>query len=437
MAEGRVLCTELPKHVDEEVRVAGWVEEIRNFGGIKFLIVRDREGSFQITLPKAKVDAKLFSLVDEITKESVIEAKGIVRKSDKARLGIELIPQEIKIHSLADTPTPIDMSGKIHSDLSVRLDYRFLDLRDHKRQAIFRIRSKIFKFVCEYFDSRGFININTPKLTTLGVESGAELFRVDYFGREAFLAQSPQVYKQMFVAAGFEKVYEIAPVFRAEKSHTTRHLAEFTGIDFEQGFIESEEDVMTTVEGLMQHIIKRLKEECARELEMFNRELPELKKIPRVELSEAKKWLAERGHELPENEDLDAKGESLLSEIIKERFDNEFVFVTLYPWEKRPFYHMRPENNPSLTKSFDLIWNGVEISTGAQREHRYEILKRQAQEKGLDLDKMRGYVDIFKYGCPPHGGAGLGLDRIVECLLKLDNIREAILLPRDPERIYP
>lgn len=433
----RIFSKDLPQYTGKKIQAAGWVEEIRIFGGLKFLIVRDKEGTFQITIPKKAVSQELFDSIDEITKESVISAEGIIKEAKQARMGVEMIPEKIELISKANAPVPLDLSGKIESDLSVRLDWRFLDLRNEKRQAIFKIRSKIFRFACEYFDNAGFVNINTPKITALGLESGADLFEVKYFDKKAFLAQSPQLYKQMMVCAGFEKVYELGAVFRAEKSHTTRHLAEFTGIDFEQAFIESEHDVMDTVEELMKYIIKHLNEECKKELSLFERKLIIPKKIPRISMDEAKKMLSEKGHKLAREDDLDSSGEKLFGELIKKKFDSEFVFVTMFPEEKRPFYHMKPEDNSKVTKSFDLIWNGIEIATGAQREHRYELLKKQAKEKGLDLDKMKGYVEIFKYGCPPHGGAGLGLDRIVESLLELDNIREGILLPRDPERLYP
>ncbi|HIH17020.1 MAG TPA: aspartate--tRNA(Asn) ligase, partial [Candidatus Diapherotrites archaeon] len=248
---------------------------------------------------------------------------------------------------------------------------------------------------------------------------------------------SPQIYKQMMVCAGFEKVYEIGAVYRAEKSQTTRHLTEFTGIDFEMGFIDSFHDPMDVIEGMFRHVIAELNKNCAKELALFNRKPVVPKKIPRLSLDEAKKLLAAQGKKIPDGEDLDPEGERLIAKIVKEKFGEEFVFLTHYPWGKRPFYHMRPVDDPKVTLSFDLVWNGIEVSTGAQREHRYEVLKAQAKEKGLDLDAMKDYANLFKYGAPPHGGAGLGLDRFVECLLELDNIREGILLPRDPIRLTP
>jgi len=434
----RIHSSDLKNYLNKKVLVSGWIQDIRILSNIIFLVIKDREGFIQIFLPKNKVKEELFNLCKNLTKESVIQVIGIVLKSKQAKLGFEIIPESIQVLSLANTPTPIDTSGKINSDLSVRLDHRFLDLRNPKRIAIFKIRSKTALLVSEFFDSNGFININTPKITTTGVESGAELFEVNYFGRKAFLAQSPQIYKQMMVAAGLEKVYEIGAVFRAEKSHTTRHLTEFTGIDFEQAFIESEQDIMDTNENLMKFIIKGLNKQCKEQLELIlGHTLIEPKKIPRITMKEAKEMLAKKGKRLPEKEDFDPEAEKMLGEIIKKEFDSDFVFVYLYPWEKRPFYHMLPENDKSVTKSFDLLWNGLEIATGAQREHRYEILKEQAKRKGIDLDQMKDYANIFKYGCPPHGGTGLGLDRIIEAMLCLDNIREGILLPRDPLRLNP
>ncbi|MEM0360333.1 MAG: aspartate--tRNA(Asn) ligase [Candidatus Diapherotrites archaeon] len=434
----RVFAAEVAGHANKPVLLQGWVQETRTFGGLKFIILKDRSGTIQITLPKKEVKKEVFDSVDKITKESVIYVKGIAKKSDKALMGAEVIPETLEIVSLAEAPTPIDTSGKIESDLSVRLDHRFLDVRNKKSNAIFTIRSKIFRATVEFFDENGFVNINTPKLTTIGVETGAELFEVKYFEKKAFLAQSPQVYKQMFGPAAFERVYEIAPVYRAEKSHTAQHLTEFIGIDFEQGFIESEHDVMDTVEGLMRHILKSVKDECGEELAVLKKEISVPVKMPRIKMEEAKKMLAAKGYVLSEDDDLGAEEQQVLASLVKEKFHSEFVFVYEYPFAVRPFYHMKPEGKPNISKSFDLIWNGVEIATGAQREHRYAVLKKQAFEKGIDLDKqMAPYAEIFRYGCPPHGGTGLGLDRITECLLGLSNIRECILLPRDPERITP
>jgi len=433
----RVLSAEVPANAGKKVLVKGWIQETRVFGGLKFIILKDRAGLMQITLPKKAVSEETFNLVDKLTKESVLYVTGEVKKSDKAQMGAEIIPEKIELIAAAKAPTPIDTSGKIESDLSVRLDHRYLDVRNQKSRAIFEIRSKTFKAAVEYFDGAGFININTPKLTNIGVETGAELFEVKYFDKKTYLAQSPQVYKQMFASA-FEKVYEIAPVYRAEKSHTAHHLTEFIGIDFEQAFIDSEQDVMDTIEGMFNHIIKRVNEECAEELKLLGRELKIPGKIPRITMIEAKKLLAKKGFKLGPDDDISMEAQFALSDTIKEKHNSEFVFIYEYPFAIRPFYHMKPEGRPNISKSFDLVWNGVEVTTGAQREHRHDVLKAQAKEAGIDLDKdMAPYAEIFQYGCPPHGGTGLGLDRIVESMLKLPNIRECILLPRDPERLSP
>lgn len=432
----RIYSSEVRKEMKEAL-VSGWVDQVRDFGGLKFIILKDKEGILQITIPKKKVSKEVADVADSLTKESVISAVGEVKKSKQAPNGFELVPEKLQIISKAQAPVPLDLSGKIKSDLSKRLDWRFLDLRNEKSLSIFKLRARLFEYTVDFFRKEGFININTPKLTVAGVESGAELFPVVYFDKEAFLSQSPQVYKQMMVAAGFEKVYEIGVVFRAEKSRTTRHLTEFTGIDFEMGFIESEHDVMDVIENYMKYIMQQLKKNNEKELEMLGIKVRVPEKIPRIEIKEARKLLAEKGKKIPDGEDLDAEAEEMMGRIVKDKYNEEFVFVYNYPWEKRPFYHMKPDNDPNGTKSFDLIWNGLEVATGAQREHRYEILKAQAKEKGVDLDGMKDYAAIFKYGCPPHGGVGFGLDRFVESLLKLDNIREGILLPRDPDRLTP
>jgi aspartyl-tRNA synthetase len=432
----RVHAAFVPQHNGKKVLLSGWVHEIRDFGGLKFLVLKDRSGVVQITMPHGKVPCKVIEAAGSITKESVILVEGMVKEAGQAPNGFEVVPEKLEVVSHALAPTPIDTSGKIESDLSKRLDHRFLDLRNPKSLAIFKVRSKLFKALVDFFDREGFTCINTPKITAAGLESGSELFPVVYFDKEAFLAQSPQLYKQMMVCAGFERVFEIAPVFRAENSNTPRHQTEFTGVDFEIGFIEGMHDVMDVIEAMVKFSLGRVKEECSEELGLWGIEIRVPKKIPRFPMPKVKKWLAEKGKEIPENDDFDAEAERMIGEIIKEKFGEEFVFVTNYPIEKRPFYHYYSSDGKT-TESFDLLWNGVEIATGAQREHRYEVLKKQAAEKGIDLDSMGFYAELFKYGAPPHGGVGFGLDRIVQRLFRFENIREAALLPRDPDRLTP
>ena len=433
----RILINQLQEHLDKEVLLKGWVQDLRNLSKIKFLILRDRTGDMQTIALKGKTDEASFDTLGSITNESVVEIVGTPTKNKESRWGIEVLIKKINVVSTAATPLPIDNSDKGLTHIDKRLDHRFLDTRNLKKQAIFKVRSKIAKILTNFFDSKGFVNINTPKITTIGVESGAELFILDYFGKPAYLAQSPQIYKQMFVAGGFERVYELGPVFRAEKSHTSRHLTEFTGVDFEMGFIDDYDDLMNFIEEMFINLMSNLSKEAVEELKTLGVELEVPKKIPRLTMEEAKKMLAKKGKKYQEDEDLDPEGEKLLGELVKEKYDSEFVFITLFPAAVRAFYHMKPEGRADVTKSFDLLFNGVEVCTGAQREHRYDILKKQAKAKGLDLDKMAEYAEIFQYGVPPHGGAGFGLDRITQRLLKLENIREAVLLPRDPERTRP
>ncbi len=437
----RTLINELKNKIDQKVLLKCWIGNIRDKSKIKFLVVRDMSGQTQSIALEENCDPASFELISNIHRESAVEINGIVKKSEQAKQGYEVVIKSLKVISPSEAKLPTEVYGKIESNLDTRLDNRFLDTRRPEINAIFKIRSQIFKASVEYLDSNGFTKIATPKITVLGLESpgeettGSELFTLDYFGKNAFLAQSPQLYKQMFVTGGFERVYDIGPVFRAEKSHTTRHVTEFTGIDFEMGFINDENDVMDMVEGLMIYITTKINENCKEELSLLGKEVPILKKIPRLDFNDIRKILKEKGKEVPEDDDLDAEGEKLLSAYVKEKYDEEFVFALNYPFKKRPFYTMK--SSEEGTKSFDLIYNGVEIATGSQREHRIEILSKQAKEKGLDLDKMPEYKKLFLYGCPPHGGVGMGLDRITEKLLKLENIREAILLPRDPERLKP
>lgn len=435
------VCGEVSeKEVGQTVTLCGWVDTLRVSGKISFLLLRDRTGIIQIFLDKTLTE----KYQHELKKESVVLVEGLVNKRPDNQVkkeektgSIEIAGKKIELLSVAETPLPIDVVAETTTNIDKRLDYRFLDVRREKVKDIFMIRSKVYSKTVEFFDKEGFVAIQSPRLTASGVESGAEEFKIPYFGKTASLAQSPQVYKQMFVVSGLEKVYDIGPIFRAEKSHTTRHLTEFTGLDIEMGFIKDENDVMVVVEEYFKFLLSEVKHVCKEELEHLGVTINVPKSIPKMTLTEAKKILKDQGKILPDNEDLDAEGERIIGEYVKKRHNCDFVFMLEYPWTKRPFYHMRPEDNKKITKSFDLLFNGVEIATGAQREHRLEILEAQAKEKDIDFSKMTFYRDIFRYGCPPHGGVGLGLDRITQRLLNLDNIREAILLPRDPERLTP
>ncbi|MBN1159619.1 MAG: aspartate--tRNA(Asn) ligase [Candidatus Diapherotrites archaeon] len=421
----------------KEVIIAGWAHEIRPLGGLKFLVVRDRSGTVQITAPKKKVSEDVFAKIDTITPESVVKVKGIVQESAQAPNGVEIIPLDIDILSLAHAPLPFDMRNP-ETGLDTRFDNRFLDLRKEEIRAIFKVKAEVAKAAAKYLDEQGFISVQTPKITKIGAESGAELFHVNYFDEDAFLAQSPQIYKQMMQGAGFEKVYEIAPVFRAENSNTNRHVTEFTGIDGEISFIESDEDVYALLEDMFRSILVHVKNTCKDELKLFNAkiEIPK-NKFPRITIREAYELLNENGHKCEIGQDLNREEEKILAEIVKEKHKTDFFFLTEFPWDKRPFYTMRKESEPQWTLSGDLEWKGDEMVTGGIREHRYDILMKQAKEKNAYQPSLDPYLNMFKYGFPPEGGFGAGLDRIVMKILDLENIREAILFPRDPERLLP
>ena len=419
----------------ENVLLKGWVFEIRSLAKLKFIVLRDVTGMVQCVVN----DSKLFGKADNLSFESVVEIKGKVKKANVkaefARKDVEIEVSDIEILSKAEN-LPIQVNEKsVTTEFSNRLDYRFLDTRKSTISAIFKIRSSIYHHVVDFFAKENFTIINTPKITTIGLESGAESFVVNYFAKKAALAQSPQFYKQMFVNGGFERVMEIGAVYRAEKSHTIRHLTEFTGIDFEMGFIKDDNDVMDVIENMFKYVIEKVRHERKDELKVLNVELSVPNKIPRVHMNELKKMLAKKGKKMAEDDDLDAEAEKMIGEYAMNEYKENFIFVTGYPSKVRPFYHMYTKDNPKETKSFDLLWNGVEIATGAQREHRLEVLRKQADAKGIKIPQI--YEDIFKYGVVPHGGVGLGLDRMTQRMLNLDNTREAVLLPRDTERLTP
>ncbi len=418
-----------------KVRLGGWVHDSRALGKIRFLVLRDITGRMQIVGVKSETPEHIFEMMGKINRESVVYIEGTVKDSKQAPGGKELGIDGIELVSSAEETIPIDVSDFSKTELPKRLDFRFLDTRRKEPASIFKIRSSIYKNVVDFFYDNGFTIINTPKITTIGLESGAESFVVNYFNQKAVLAQSPQFYKQMFVNGGFERVFEIGQVYRAEKSHTTRHLTEFTGVDFEMGFIKDENDVMDMIENMLKYILTKVKEERKDELAEMKIEIKIPKKIPRVPMAELKKILAKQGKKLREEDDLDAEAEKMLGEYALKEYGEEFIFVTNYPAKVRPFYHMRPENDNKGTRSFDLLWRGVEIATGAQREHRLDILQKQAKEKGVKIPEI--YEQIFKFGVIPHGGVGFGLDRMTQRLLNLENVREALLLTRDTERVTP
>ena len=327
-------------------------------------------------------------------------------------------------------PVVTEKSGE-ETDITKRFDWRWLDLRKAERLQIFKVWTELEAGFRDYFLKNDFIQIYAPSFMSTPSESGADVFEVNYFDRKAYLAQSPQFYKQMAMAAGFEKVFITGPVFRAEPSFTTRHMTEFTGWDFEVSYIDSHYDVMKIEEELIIAGFTRLKEKLGMDIEVPTAP------FPKISMSDAKSMLKEAGISVERELDLSPEEERELSRIVKEKFNNDFIFVTEYPVAVRPFYHMRVDTAPSLTKSFDLLYKGIEITTGAQREHRVEVLEKQATEKGMDLSSIKEYIDFFRYGCPPHGGVGMGPGRMIMRLLDLPSVKEVTFLPRDVKRLKP
>lgn len=432
----RTLIGNLRASTGSSVCIKGWVQTIRDMKKMQFVIVRDHTGSVQVAREK-KGDA-LSSLISNLTAESAVEVTGMVIANESVKLGgIEIGADEVKVVGPALPVLPI----KEDSSLDLRLDWRFLDLRRPVNNLVFQVQTAAEHAMRQFWTNHGFIEIHSPKFMGSASESGAELFRVEYFGGTAYLAQSPQFYKQMAMAAGFDRVFEIGPVFRANPSFTSRHDTEFTSVDVEVSWIESHNDVMKIEEQWLHHVLQSLKTQHGEAIaKHFGVEVtvPSVP-FPRITMTEAYDILAKRGHVLsPETKgDLDPEGERLICAHVKEQTGHDFVFVTDYPIAVRPFYHMRHEDNPTLTKSFDLLWKGLEVTSGAQREHRYDVLVRQAQEKGLALEPIRHYLDCFRYGCPPHGGYGFGLTRMLMVLLGVKNVREVTYLYRGPNRLAP
>jgi aspartyl-tRNA synthetase len=423
-----------------DITVEGFVEEIRDLGGLKFIRLYATDGYKQITINKKKADPKLVTAFDTLTRQSCIRVTGEERPlPGPDEEGTEVHPSRLEILSLAAVPLPLEPSGKVPAELDTRFAWRFLDLRDDKKRTIFQVETAVEHHMREYFIENGFIEIHSPKLIGAPSESGAEVFSLPYFGREAYLAQSPQFYKQMAICAGFNRVFEVAPVFRAESSFTYRHSTEFTSVDVEIGYIKSFEDVVTFEQDWILYVLKKTKAEFGKRImETFGVEI-EIPKLPfpQVTMNEAYDIVEAAGIKVDRHSDLNSEGEKELGRYVKEKMGSDFVFLTEFPESVRPFYHMRPENNNSTTLSADLLYKGLEITTLAQREHRYEILRRQAVEKGLHLHNIEFYLDFFKYGAPPSGGFGFGLARFMLCMLGQKTVKEVTLLPRDPKTLFP
>jgi aspartyl-tRNA synthetase len=421
------------KKYGQVVTVSGWVEDIRNIGSIAFIILRDKKGTLQITSIK-KENPDVFEKIVSIPRESVISVSGLCKNSDKARNGYEIIPEKMVILSIAETPLPLGVIDKVESELDTRLDNRFIDLRKSEIQAIFKIRNEIISSVHKYLRSEDFIEVHTPNIISSSSEGGTEVFKLKYFEKDAFLAQSPQLYKQSLMATGLDRVYEIAWYFRAEEHNTRRHLNESTAVDVEMAFINNEEDIMKILERLVCKMWNKARD-CKQELKILNKEIfePELP-FKRITYDEAITKLNDNGNDINWGEDLGTETEKQLGNIMKNE-GHKFYFITKYPLKAKPFYTM--PYGEKYSRGFDLECNGVEISSGSQRIHDYNLLKNRIEVKGLNNADFEFYLKSFRYGMPPHGGFGFGIERFIMELLGIKNIRECILFPRDRIRLTP
>jgi aspartyl/asparaginyl-tRNA synthetase len=421
------------EHLGETVHVAGLVETVRDHKQVQFLVLRDGTGAAQIV--RNKSDRQMLA-PPLLTLGSAVEVIGTAVDAPAVKLGgIEIVARELIVRSSAAAPLPVSDD----SALEKQFEFRQVSLRDPRQQLTFRVQTTVEQAMRAFWAERGFIEIHSPKLMGTFSESGAEAFEVDYFGRPAFLAQSPQFYKQMAIAGGMERVFEVGPAFRAERSFTSRHETEFTSIDMELAWIGSHHDLMLLEEQLLAHTIAAVSVRHGDEIESLfgvNVWVPALP-FPRVTMAEAQRIVRSGGHAPHREDDLDPQAERMLADYVHRELNHEFVFVTDYPASARPFYHRRHRDRPDLTRSFDLLWHGVEVTTGAQREHRFENLQFQAIERGYALEPLKHYLEFFRFGCPPHGGMGVGLARLMMALLQRANVREVTLLSRTPTRLTP
>lgn len=435
----KIYFKNLNEYLEQEITIEGFVDNIRILQYVDFLIIRDTTGKVQVTIEKNTSNEFLTKIVSTITPESTVKITGILHKNDKVKLNnMELIPTNITVTSKCLEELPLNYKDSKSAAIDTRLNYRFLDLRSEKNILMFKVQTCMINAMREFVVKNNFTEIHTPKIISAASESGSEVFEVNYFGRKAYLAQSPQFYKQMAMCAGFEKVFEIAPAFRAEKSNSYRHTTDFTSFDIEMSYLNNLDELMDFEENLFIAGLKAVKEKYGKEIkELFNVEvIVPTKPFPRIKLEELYKILEkEYGYKMNYEDvgDMNAESEKLASKYVKEKYGHEFVFITDFSAKKRAFYHKRENGIP---QGADLIWKGCETTTLALRENNYETLCKQAKEKGLDQD-VKFYLEFFKYGCPPHGGFAIGVDRITMLLLETGSLKETMFIFRGPSRLEP
>jgi len=421
-------------YVNQTVSINGYVHSVRDMGEVAFIILRKAEGLVQCVFEEGVTEFDLKTLREE----SSVEVSGVVSLEERAANGFEIRLKSIKVLSEPTEQMPITINKwKLTTTLETKLSLRPVALRHIKERAKFKIQEGIVKGFRDFLFNEGFTEVRTPKIVARGAEGGANVFKLDYFAKKAELGQSPQFYKQTMVGV-YDRVFEAAPVFRAEKHNTTRHLNEYTSLDFEMGYIDSFEDIMAMQTGMLQYVMRLLETEYVKELKVLGVTLPKVDKIPTVRFDKAKELVSEKYNRTIKNPyDLEPEEEVLIGKYFKEEHDSDFVFVTHYPSKKRPFYAMDDPTDKKFTVSFDLLFRGMEVTTGGQRIHDYNEILAKAQERGINPEDIESYLMIFKYGMPPHGGLGLGLERLTMRLLDEQNVRETTLFPRDVTRLEP
>ncbi len=429
---------ELKKSIGKDVVVQGWCHDVRLMGGINFLLLRDFDGIIQVTVMKNKAPPEILKKIEKLHNEDVIAVKGTVKETTKTKSGLEIIPEKIEILYPSEPILPLDPRKVTKTNLDTRLDWRSVDLRTPENLAIFKIQSKLMTAMEEYLSSEKFLKVFTPSLIGGISEGGSEVFPVVYFDRQVFLRQDPQLHRELLIAGGVEKIFEMGPSWRAEKSHTVRHMTEHRTIAAEIAFIEDEQDVMRVEEGMVAYALEKVKKECGEQLELLGKEI-KVPKTPFPELQFPKIYdiLKELGKPIKRGEDLNRDVEEALGNYVKEKYKSEFFFVNRFPFAIKPFYVMRVDNEIEWARSIDLVFKGLELSSGGQRENRHDKLMAQIKEKGLNPESLKWFTDVFKFGVPTMGGFSLGIERFTARLLDLENVREATLFPRDVQRVLP
>lgn len=430
--------SELKERTGKQVKLAGWVHDVRILGGISFVLLRNSKGIVQIVAPKKEVKPELTELIAGLRQEDVIVCSGLVKESKAARSGVEVVPSEMTVLSRAATPLPLDPRGVTPASLDTRLTWRSLELRRPETNAIFKIEDAVVGAFEAFLRENGFIRAFTPSILGGISEGGSDVFKVDYYGRPAFLRQDPQLHRQLTIAGGFDRIYDLGANWRAELSHTPRHMSEHRTIAPEAAFIQDERDVMRVEEQMVARGIERARDSCSDELSLLKIEL-EVPKVPFPELSFPGVYdtLEGMGRKLPRNQDIDEGSQRALAGHVKETTGSDFFFLNRFPSAPKPFYVMKVDDTPEFARSVDLVYKGLELSSGGQREHRHDRIVSQIREKGMNEEGLRWFTEPFRYGVPPHGGYSFGIERFVAYLLNLPNIKEAALFPRDPETLQP